>query len=158
MKPRAKRSHVISILRHLNSTRPSGRSALADSLHLAAEMIRHRGLVIVLSDLLDDASAVVDGFRHLAYRGHDVIVFQILDDREVRLPFDRFSRFIDVETGAEVPADPDAVRAGYLDELSRFIDSYRDACRRENIDFLQLDTATRFDVALTAYLLKRSGR
>jgi len=158
MKPRAKRSHVISILRHLDSTRATGRSNVAASLHLAAEMIRHRGLVVLFSDLLDEPEQVIEGLRHLSYRGHDVIVFQILDDREVRLPFDRFSRFVDVETGEEVPADPDAVRAGYARELGAFIDGYRDACRRENIDFLQFDTATRFDAALTAYLMKRSGR
>ncbi len=158
MKPRAKRSHMVSILRHLNEIRPSGTSHVAASLHLIAEMIRHRGLVVLFSDLIDDEEAVIDAFRHLRYRGHDVIVFQVLDDRELRLPFDRYARFIDVETGAELPADPDAVRDGYRREIQRFIRGYREACESENIDFLQVDTATSFDRALTAYLIKRAGR
>ncbi len=73
-------------------------------------MLAKRGLVVVISDLLDEPARVIDGLRHFRQRGTDVIVFHLLDREELRFTFDDAARFRDVETAAEVFADPAAVR------------------------------------------------
>lgn len=119
LKPKSRPSHLLSILRRLNEARPAGPTGLAANLHRIAEMIPHRGLVVLFSDLLDDEAAVLDAFGHLRYRGHDVIVFQIFDAAETNFPFDELTRFEDVE-GLEtaLTAEPNAVREAYLKEVS----------------------------------------
>ena len=117
-----------------------------------------RGLVIVMSDLLDDPHDVLDGFAHLRHDGHDVIAFHILDEAEAKFPFSGAHKFVDVETDERVVADAGSIRAAYLDSLGKFIENYRTELYKQRVDFFNVDTSTTFDKALMAYLLKRSGR
>ncbi len=120
-------------------------------------MINKRGLVVVMSDLLDDPKDVLDAFAHLRYDGHDIIVFHILDAAEANFPFAETHRFEDVETGESITTDAASVRAGYLEALEEFIGTYRSELHKRHIDFFNVDTSTSFDKALMAYLMKRSG-
>ncbi len=159
--PRSKQSHLYAILRVLSECRPSRRTNLAENLHRVAEMIDHRGLVMIFSDLLDEAGdeKVLDALSHLRYRGHDVIVFQIFDAAEVRFPFKDLMRFEDCEGLPEtVVADPASIRATYLKEVERFLEFYRVECTKRHIDFVSVDTSVSFDKPLLAYLQKRCGK
>ena len=161
LKPKSKSSHLFSILRVLAEMRPKGETKLADTLHKVAEMIDHRGMVMIFSDLLDDQGedAIVDGLAHLRYRGHDVIVFQILDAAEAHFPFKELTRFEDIERHADtITADPLAIRTAYLAELGAFQQRLKDECTRRRIDFVPVDTSTSFDKALLAYLQMRTTR
>jgi uncharacterized protein (DUF58 family) len=160
LKPKSKPSHLLSILKILAETRPAGKTQLAQNLHQIAEMIDHRGMVMIFSDLLDDAGddAVVDGLAHLRYRGHDVIVFQVLDAAEAKFPFKELTRFEDMEGHPDaVTADPLAIRQAYLAELRAFQERFKNECTKRRIDFVSIDTSTSFDKALLAYLQRRSG-
>lgn len=158
IKPKTTRRHLLRILKCLTETRPEGETGVADILHEAARRLDRRGLVIIMSDLLDDPDRVLDGLRHLRYRGHDVIVFHVLDADETRFPFDGLCTFQDLETGRELTADGPSLRAAYLDALNAFIETYRREMTREHIDYILMDTATQFDKALLAYLVRRAGR
>jgi uncharacterized protein (DUF58 family) len=159
VQPKSKPSHLLTILRVLSAAQPAGPTGLASCLHQIAELIPHRGLLILFSDLLDEESPVRDALSHLRYRGHDVIVFQVLAAAEARFPFDQLTRFEDAEEQAPaVVAEPNAVRAAYLAEVREFIERYRTECVRRRIDFVPVDTATNFDKALLAYLQVRCGR
>jgi uncharacterized protein (DUF58 family) len=155
---RSRPGHLHRILLSLERIEPGLRSNLEKPLRQLAEAMTKRGLVIVLSDLLDDPESVVRGLRHLRFRGSDVIVFQVLDPYELRFPFDRAARFHDVETDDEVTADPSRARARYLEALERLRGRYSRELRGAGIDFLTLDTSQPLDAALVAYLDARSRR
>ena len=150
--------HLHRILLALERIEAGHRSNLERPLRQLAEAMTKRGLVIVLSDLLDDPESVVRGLRQLRFRGTDVIVFQLLDPYELRFPFDRAARFQDVETHDEVTADPSRARARYLEALERLREQYSRELRGAGIDFLTLDTSLPLDAALVAYLDARSRR
>ncbi|HTI39522.1 MAG TPA: DUF58 domain-containing protein [Vicinamibacterales bacterium] len=154
----ARRGDLHRILIALEQLEGGHRSHLARPLQQVAQAITKRGLVIVLSDLLDDRESVVRGLTQLRFRGTDVIVFQILDPHELRFPFERAARFRDPETGEEVTADPARVRASYLDALDGLRGYYARELRGAGIDFLTLDTSQPLDAALVAYLDARSRR
>jgi uncharacterized protein (DUF58 family) len=159
LKPKSKPSHLLSILRILSETKPAGHTRLADNLHQIAEMIDHRGMVMIFSDLLDDAGEdkVLDGLAHLRYRGHDVILFQIFDAAEAQFPFTELMKFEDIEdTRSTLTADPLSIRQAYLQEIRAFLDRYRDECVKRRIDFVPIDTSNTFDKALMAYLQMRT--
>lgn len=156
--PKSKRSHLVSLLAELARTRPTGRTHLAEAIHEVAVRVRKRSLVILFSDLLAEQAEVVRALHHLKFRGHDLIVFQVLDHSEVALPFDGQVRFRDPETGEHVDADGPAVRAAYLDELRAFIESYKRQCRQVRADFVTVDNSMTFDKALVEFLVQRKGR
>ena len=139
----------LPIGRHSNLDRP---------LQQLAEALTKRGLVILLSDLLDDPDSVVRGLKRLRVRGTDVIVFQVLDSNELQFPFDRAARFRDVESDEEVTTDPARVRQRYLHALDALREHYARELRGAAIDFLTLDTSKPLDAALIAYLDARSRR
>jgi uncharacterized protein (DUF58 family) len=157
---RSTTSHLYTILRHLSECTPSGPTRFADALHRVAEMVTHRGMIILFSDLFDDGGEqkMLDALAHLRYRGHDVILFHVLDAAEAKFPFSELTRFEDVEgTGQSTIADPQSIRAGYLKELERFRSFFKEECTRRRIDFVPVDTSVPFDKPLLAYLQKRCG-
>jgi uncharacterized protein (DUF58 family) len=157
LEPKSKRKHIIRILKVLNDTTPGRQARVSELLHQVAGAIDKRGLVVVMSDLFDEPSDVLDAFAHLRFDGNDVIVFHILDAAEANFPFSDTRRFEDVESGEKVVTDAASVKAGYLEALQQFIEFYRTELYKRNIDFHAIDTATSFDKALMSYLLKRSG-
>ena len=93
------------------------RTDVAKPLHDLAAAVSKRGMVVLVSDLLDDPAKVLDGLKHFRYRGTDVIVFHILDPYELKFPFEQAARFRDMETQEEVMAVPGSVREGYLERM-----------------------------------------
>ena len=159
LKAKSKRSHLYSILRVLSESKAEGPTGLAASLHQIAELIPHRGLVVLFSDLLDDEAKAMDALAHLRYCGHDVILFHILDAAEAKFPFEHLTRFEDPEEQEPgLTADPPAIRASYLEEVERFVEHYHEQCTRLRVDFISVDTSTTFDKALLAYLQRRCGK
>ena len=156
--PKAKRSHLMNILGTLARTRPSGQTRLAEAIHDAADRIKKRGLIILLSDLLADQEQVIKALHHLKFRGHDLIVFQVLDHSELTFEFEGQVRFEDPETGEHQDSNPQAIRAAYLEEIHAFIDEYRRQCRNVRADFVIVDNAMTFDKALIEFLMQRQRR
>jgi uncharacterized protein (DUF58 family) len=101
---------------------------------------------------------VVKQLRHLRHRGQDVIVFQILDPAELRLPFRGPHLFEDPETGIVISADSAVVRRAYIERLQALLRAYRREMRAFDIDHLLLDTSTPFQKALLKFLLYRRRR
>jgi hypothetical protein len=121
-------------------------------------MLRHRSLVMIFSDLLTDPEPVLQSLRRLRHGGHDVILFHILDEAEVRFPFGGMIEFEEPETEAKVQVDADSFRSDYLKEVQAFCELYKKACFQSGIDYVQLDTSMQFDRALTEYLVSRQHR
>ena len=84
---RARRQHLIQLLAILSSAEPEGRTGLANGIHEALAQIPHRGLIVLLSDLLTDQDNILEALHHIRFRGHDLIVMHVLDATEVRFPF-----------------------------------------------------------------------
>ncbi len=109
----ARSGHLRTVLLALERLRDRRRAPnVAKPLHDLAAAVRKRGMVVLVSDLLDDPANVLDGLKHFRYRGTDVIVFHILDPYELKFPFEQAARFRDMETHEEVMAVPGSVRAG----------------------------------------------
>jgi hypothetical protein len=147
-----------SILVTLDRITLGRRTDVSKPLHMMADAIGKRGIVILVSDLLDDPSQVVEGLRHFRFRGSDVIVFHVIDPAELTFPFTRAARFRDIELGDELMAVPSIVREEYLEALQRAIESYKRELGAGGIDYQLLDTSTPLEFALMAYLSTRIKR
>jgi uncharacterized protein (DUF58 family) len=148
--------HLRNVLITLDRLVLGRRTNVSKPLHQLADAMNRRGMVVLISDLLDDPEAIIRGLKHFQYRGSDVLVFQILDPDELEFPFDRATRFEDLETSEEVMAVPGLVRSHYLEQLSALIDRYRRELGAARIDYQLLSTKQPLEMALLAYLSTRS--
>jgi uncharacterized protein (DUF58 family) len=155
---RSRRSQIAQVLSVLSKVTPSGKTDIARSLVQVAAMLRHRSLVMVFSDLLADPAPIKDALLRLRHRGHDVILFHILDEAEVRFPFEGMVELTEPEGRDRLVIDADAARTGYVDAVEAFREDYRASCFRAGIDYVPLDTSMQFDRALMEYLVSRRNR
>jgi len=151
----ARSGHLRTLLLALERIELGARTNVAKPLHDLAAAVRKRGMVVLVSDLLDEPASVLDGLKHFRYRGTDVIVFHILDPYELKFPFEHAARFRDMETAEEVTAVPDAIRQDYIDKVEQRIAMYRRELGLVGIDYCQLDTAQPLELGLMAYLMTR---
>lgn len=154
--PDARSSQLGRIMKMLESTLAGGTPELAHAFHRAAEQMRRRGMVVVLSDMLDNEETMVKSLKHLRHRRHDVILFHILDAAEVELPYRNVTEFVDMETGESLKVDPQAIREKYKGEIAAFRNRYRRTCSDLKIDYVAATTDTPFEELLMRYLVRRS--
>jgi uncharacterized protein (DUF58 family) len=148
--------HLRNLLVTLDRLTIGQRTDVSKPLHQLAESLNRRGMVVLISDLLDDPEAIVKGLKHIQYRGTDVLVFQILDPDELDFPFDGITRFEDVETSEEVMVMPGDVRARYVEQINALVDRYRRELGAAGIDYQLLRTTEPLEMALLAYLSSRA--
>lgn len=127
-------------------------------LHELASQIRQRGMVLIFSDLFDDPELVVKGLREIQSRGHDIVVFHVLDKDEVEFPFERMTLFRGLEQLPELLCDPKSLRDAYLAELEGFAERIRKGCLGQRIDYVRVVNSMPLDVVLTSYLSARTAR
>jgi len=139
----------------LQGLQPEGETMVASALFDIAERVHRRGLVVVLSDLLDEPDRTLAGLKALRHIGHDVIVFQILDPLEVSFAFPRDARFQDLETREILPSRPWHIRDSYQAMMREFLDYYRRRCRENNIDYHLFTTDMPYSTALFEFLDRR---
>jgi len=158
LSPRQGSRHLFSLLARLQTLRPQGETDLENVLKKVALRLRRRGIFILVSDCHGDPARVLDGVRHLAARGHEVIVLQLLDRDEVDFPFRSLTSFRDLETGAEIMCDPLRQRREYTARLGAFRDAIRDGSVACGADYRFIDTAMPIEIVLHDYLQYRRHR
>jgi len=156
--PRSKRTQLGNILSLLSKLKPTGQTDIAKALIQISAMLKHRSLVMLFSDLLADPEPIIHALRRLRHGGHDVILFHILDEAEVRFPFDGLVEFEEPESHDTLQVDAAGFRADYLGEIAGFRETYRRECFQIGIDYVALDTSMQFDKALMEYLVSRRAR
>ena len=155
--PRSVQSHLQVLLKTIDQAAPRRDTRMAPAFHDLAERISRRGLVIVLSDLLDEPDEVLKGLRHFRHLGHEVVVFHLLDPRERDLDFRDETRFFDLENPDEtLTIQPRHIHHEYRALMDEMIQTYRRGCAEARIDYALIDTATPFDTALSHYLVQRN--
>jgi len=153
--PRSSLTHLRAMLDALARYKPQKRTNTAMALHGMAELIKRRGLIVVVSDLMDEPEQVIKGLAHFRQKRHDVIVFHVLDDHELNFPFEKVATFRDMESGEKIRVAPKDLKDDYSAELEAFINLYKKACYENNIDYVTINTRTPHATFLSAYLSRR---
>jgi uncharacterized protein (DUF58 family) len=154
----ARPGHLRALLLSLDRLRVGKETDVSKPLHQLADSLSKRGIVVLISDLLDDPEAVLRGLKHVQFRGTDVIVFHVLDPDEIDFPFERATRFEDLETTEEIMAVPGLVREHYLRQMGSLIDRYKRELGVTGIDYQLLKTTDPLELALLAYLSTRARK
>lgn len=156
MDPSAKPGRWEECIQMLSRVPEKKVTALGKSLDQAAALARHRGVVMIFSDLVDDVKGIESGLQKLRHRGHEVVLFQILDPFERYLEDGGRVRVFDMEGDAELTTDVESVRNDYLGRIQRWCDQLQDVCLHQGVDRLEMTTDTPPAAALVDYLVKRT--
>ncbi len=155
--PSSAPSQLNRILQVLEEQSPGEPTDLPIVLRELAERTMRRGVMVLLSDLFDDAPAVLRGLRHLRHRRHDVCVLHVLDQAELEFSLQGPTQFRSLEGDHEVIADPQTVRNAYLDQFDAFRRAVRNGCLENQIDYHLARTDRPFDELLSRLLLHRKS-
>ncbi len=153
--PSSTKANLRQILKTLSSIEPQNKTGTAACLGEIANRIKKRGLVIILSDLFDEQKEVLKALRHFRYNKNEVILFQILDPLELSFLKGSPVTLKDMETNEEMYSQPFAIQKSYQEAMKEFVDTYKNECLKNNIDYVLMSTETNFDTALANYLMKR---
>jgi uncharacterized protein (DUF58 family) len=150
--PRSSKMVLGDMVEILNRTKGSQRTDIGGILTNFASRIKRRGFVMLFSDLLDDEEGFIKGLNQLCFRGHNVVIFHVLDHAELTFPFDGHIRFAGLEGEEAILTQPDRIRAAYLEELNKLIATYRRACEKVGADYVLVDTKRPVREVLVEYL------
>ena len=154
---RSKRNHILSVTESLNVCEPADKTNMYGIFRQVAESVPRRGMIVVVSDLLADLTGTLKGLKLLRQRGHDVMVFHIMDDDELDFPFSGPTRFEGLESIDSLNCNPRALREGYLEALGSFLTEVRRGCAGNTVDYALIRTSEHLDAALANYLSNRLG-
>lgn len=156
--PRRNAAHLTTIFDTLELTRPQGETGLTTVLHELAETVRQRALVVVLSDLFVESEALRSCLEHLRFRKHDTVLFHLLDPEELEFAFQRPTRFLDMEGGTAIFADPIEIADRYHRALDEYLQALRRVILETAVDYRRISIATDYAQELTKFLVDRAHR
>ena len=158
IKPKRNATHLRIVLDELAEIKAEGETGLAESLHKAAEGIDQRALVVVISDLYIEPDILNSCFQHLRFRKHDVVTFHLLDQSEVDFDFDRPTRFVDMEGGVPIMADPSLVSKQYQQAITGYLADLETVMLNAAIDYHRVNLRDPVDEILARFLVGRKPK
>jgi len=157
LSPSSKRNQLDSVIQALVVSEPRDKTDMYATLRSVAEGVPRRGMIALFSDLLADRQGLLRGIKLLRQRGHDVMVFHVMDDDELNFPFNGPTQFEGLELPERLTCNPRALREGYLEALGQFLDEVRRGCSLNAADYALIRTSDPLDAVLAAYLSNRLG-
>jgi uncharacterized protein (DUF58 family) len=154
--PRRNPAHLMHVFDVLEHVRPSGQTQLVPVLHEMAETVDERALIVIISDLFVDPAPLRRCFEHLRFRKHDVAAFHLLDPRELRFDFHRPMRFLDMEGGPSIFAEPNDIADRYHKAIGTYLSELRTLTLELAIDYHRLSLDEDYEKALMRFLVGRT--
>ena len=151
----SRKTQMQAIMTALQTTQPASKTDLSSIFKQAAEIFPKRGMMIVVSDLLSDVELTLKGLRLLRQRGHDVLMFHVMDNDEIDFPFTGPTKFEDLESDTKLACNPKALREGYLESLQEFLNDVRRGCAKAGVDYALVKTGDTLDAVLARFLSSR---
>ncbi|MEW6129827.1 MAG: DUF58 domain-containing protein [Acidobacteriota bacterium] len=148
--------HLRTVLGVIERLQAKQGTAISEQLHRIAEILNRRSIIVLLSDLYDEPQKVKEGLEHLRFEGNEVIVFQLMDKREIDFDFKEPVVLEDLESEEQLHVQPETLRDEYLRIINAHIEAIREAATANRVDYELLKTNEPLDQALSAYLNRRS--
>ena len=156
--PRARPQHLADLLGALEKVTPDGTTDVARAIDYLTEVVHRRSMIVILSDLFDSPEGILDRLRHLRARGHEIVVFHILDPDELAFPFEGLQVFESLEDTRRLLVDTRATRRTYLRELEAFLDIWKHGTTDANLTYQLVDTTRPLDRVLSDFLVGQEQR
>jgi len=158
IEPKQSRAHIHRICHELENVKPAKKTDVGEIMHQFADRISRRGIVVLVSDLLDKPEKILQGLNHLRFARHEVLVFHVMDPYELEFPFDGQVKFEGLEGYDPILCQPRMLRKQYLEALNKHVLAVKTACERNKVDYALINTAQPLEIALQTFLHSRALR
>ncbi|MDQ1273511.1 MAG: hypothetical protein QG591_2141 [Planctomycetota bacterium] len=155
--PRSRLTHLHAILNVLAESKTTGKSNAGVILNEFIEKIGRRSLIIIISDFFDDTKKIVRQLKYFQFKKNEIILFQILDPYELTFPFETITFFESMEDDRRILADPKSIKNRYLSEINHFVETFKQSCFENQIDYWLINSSTPLDQALIKFLARRES-
>jgi len=156
--PRARPQHLADLLGALEKVTPDGTTDVARAIDYLTEVVHRRSMIVIMSDLFDSPDGILDRLRHLRARGHEIVIFHVLDPDELAFPFEGLQVFESLEDTRRLLVDTRATRRTYLRELQAFLDTWKHGTTDANLTYQLVDTTRPLDRVLSDFLVGQEQR
>jgi len=146
--------NIMGVLANFKAT---GQTNIAAILHELSGQISRKGIIVIISDFLDNEDAVLEGIQHLRFGGSEVIVFHVMDKFEIEFPFEGMVEFEGLENIPKLMTRPQEIRKSYLKAVDEFKAKIRGGCERNGCHYVLVDTSRPLSEVLTGYLAFRAA-
>jgi uncharacterized protein (DUF58 family) len=153
----SKQTHLNAILAALDASEPAQKTDILGILRQVAEEQSRRGMIVLISDLFVPREGLFKGLELLRYRGHEVLLFHVLDDQELDFDYTGTTKFEGFENSGELVCDPRSLRDGYLNAMNEYLGELRRFCAASSIDYQTIRTSEHLDAVLAHYMNHRIG-
>lgn len=154
--PKAKSTYLKTLLTEIDNAKADDITKTSNSLSVIADKVKKRGMVIVISDFLDDVENILSALKKFQYKKNEVIVFHILDPIELNFAFRKDSIFVDMETGEELSTQPIQIQRAYVEAMEEYLKQFKTGCNKYGFDYNLIETTFSFDIALMSFFKKRA--
>ena len=154
--PRRNPAHLSHVFDLLEQAQPMGGTELVAVLHELAETIRQRALIVIVSDLFAEPARLRECFEHFRFRKHDLAAFHLVDPQEIEFRFQRPMRFMDMEGGTPIFAEPNEIADRYRTAINRYLRELKQATTETAVDYHRAPLDEGFEKALTRFLIGRT--
>ena len=153
--PKCTQSHLNTILSVMNNLVPQNKTKISSILNYASEKINKKGLVIIISDLFDLKEDIITSLKNLRYNNQEVILFHILDEKEINLNYNEQVMFEDLENSNIITTEPWQIKDNYKKEMMNLIKYFKNECLGLNINYNLFKTSEPIETGLRHFLKKR---
>lgn len=153
--PSRRAAHLERFFTTIGNVEPQGETGLIPALHTIAEKIGQRAFVVILSDFFANTTELHEALQHLRYRKHDISLFHLMDPQEIGFEFDRPHRFVDLEDGTAIVAEPNLISDEYHSALNEFLANVRSRAHDAAADYQLVTTDTPLEPLLREFLTAR---
>jgi len=150
--PGGTKRHLHRLVTELERVRPNSTTGIAGAVQECNALFKKRGRIVILSDFLDDTTALFDALAQFVHRKFEILLLQIVDPDELNLPAFNAAKFVDLETAETVQVDPEEIRAGYQAHIQRLLDDFARGADARQIQHRLVDTQRPYLDAIEAYL------
>ena len=155
--PASRRSgQLLSLLHEIDRATPGQGTEFGKPLQFLAEVLKRRGIVVVISDFYAEPSSIISGLKVLKAKGNEIIAFHVMDEYELTFPFEEMAQFEDMETSDKMHVIPEYLRDQYLKVVGTHIEELQKGLKAVQIDYTLMNTSKPLDSALFAYLAARA--
>lgn len=158
VQPSGRQGHFARLLHAVERAEPGTRTDYAQPFLLCQELLKRRGIVLVISDFWEGPETIVKTMAPLRFRGNEVVLFHVLDPQEIRPQLSESRIFIDLETQDEMEVTPEYAQYEYSEKIDAHIEALRAKARAAGMDYFLLRTDRPLDDCLREYLAIRQGR
>ena len=158
IRPSTRQGQLHRLLSGLEHAEPAARTDFAKPLFHFQQFLRRRGLVVFISDFYDSPEKIIRTVEPLRFHGNEVVLFHVLDPREIEPKFGEPATLIDLETRERMEITPEYAHDDYRKKMARHLEELRDLARGSGMDYYLLVTDRPLDDALREYLMIRAGR